>query len=71
MLPPPPPSSDFEYLAASFAVGLGDYFLYRCVPAFLASSFVSGTALMLICLMSLRWLVVAEFAFQIVEHGTY
>ena len=68
LLPPPPASLGLERLAASFAVGDGDDFLYPSSPPLLTASFVRGTAFMLECLMILRWLVKAELTFQIVEH---
>ena len=68
LLPPPPASLGLERLAASFAVGDGDDFLYPSSPPLLTASFVRGTAFMFERLMPLRWLVEAEFTFQIVEH---
>jgi hypothetical protein len=68
LLPPPPTSFYSERLAASFAVGHGDDFLYPSSPPLLTASFVRGAALMLERLMILRWLVKAELTFQIVEH---
>ncbi len=68
LLPPPPTSFRSERLAASFAVGHGDDFLYPSSPPLLTASFVRGAALMLERLMILRWLVKAELTFQIVEH---
>ena len=67
-LPPPPTSFRSECLATSFAVGHGDDFLYPSSPPLLTASFVRGATFMLECLMILRWLVEAEFTFQIVEH---
>ena len=67
-LPPPPTSFRSERLAASFAVGDGDYFLCPGSPPLLAASFVRGAAFMFERLMILRWLMKAEPAFQIVEH---
>ena len=67
-LPPPPTSFRSERLAASFAVGDGDDFLYPSSPPLLTASFVRGAAFMLERLMILRWLVKAEPTFQIVEH---
>ena len=68
LLPPPPTSFRSERLAASFAVGDGDDFLYPSSPPLLTASFVRGAALMLERLMILRWLMKAKPTFQIVEH---
>ena len=68
LLPPPPTSFRSERLAASLAVSDGDDFPYPSSPPLFTASFVRGAALMLECLMILRWLVKAELTFQIVEH---